>query len=319
MARTLASVQAQTYPNIVHVILDNASADVTPALIRRAQGGPVRLLTARNETALPQVDNWNAAMAMVPPEARYVKLLPADDLMSADCIEKMVALAESDPEVDFVTAIESFDGEMRVPNLDPALQVYDGPDFARKCLRWEVRWIPAAHVFFRASPERLSRPYRPDCHPIFDKDFVFEALLDRKVGVIFEPLLYTRYDERTVTAQAGGYRGSLIGNLLILQTHGPKFLGRAETARRLKREYLGILRHVARWTLKGEEDFGRRTLARLRELGFRADKADMARALLGYPLHVLAKPPKAANGPVSERREESWFLPASTAAASAAE
>ena len=66
LAATLACVQRQTYPNLVHVVLDNASTDETPAIIRSFEGGRVPILTARNAEALPQLPNWNAALRMTP-------------------------------------------------------------------------------------------------------------------------------------------------------------------------------------------------------------------------------------------------------------
>src|SRR5688572_574004 len=81
LQRTLACVQAQTYPNIIHVVLDNASTDDTAEVIAGAVGGRVPILTKRNAATLGQVDNWNAAVAMTPAEAKYVKILCADDLM----------------------------------------------------------------------------------------------------------------------------------------------------------------------------------------------------------------------------------------------
>ena len=48
LAETLASVQAQTYPRLIHVVLDNASTDATPELIEQAHGGRVPILARRN-------------------------------------------------------------------------------------------------------------------------------------------------------------------------------------------------------------------------------------------------------------------------------
>jgi glycosyltransferase involved in cell wall biosynthesis len=53
LAETLECVQAQTYPNLVHVILDNASKDSTPEIIERFKGGRVPLLVSRNPETVP--------------------------------------------------------------------------------------------------------------------------------------------------------------------------------------------------------------------------------------------------------------------------
>lgn len=110
--------------------------------------------------------------------------------MRTDCIEKMVAVAETDPEVDFVTAIASFDCEAR-EHFMPPQTIYDGREYARRCLRWEIRWVSAAHMFFRATPARLSQPFNTDCHPMMDKEFIFREFLHRTMGFVFEPLIFT--------------------------------------------------------------------------------------------------------------------------------
>ena len=95
LKHTLRCVQAQTYPNLVHVVLDNASTDDTPEQIRAAEGGRVPIQAHRNDKLLPQVENWNAALALCPPEAKYVQFLAADDLIRSDAIEKLVEAAEA--------------------------------------------------------------------------------------------------------------------------------------------------------------------------------------------------------------------------------
>ena len=48
LAEAMESVQAQTYPNLVHVILDNASTDRTAEIIESFRGRKVPLLVGRN-------------------------------------------------------------------------------------------------------------------------------------------------------------------------------------------------------------------------------------------------------------------------------
>ncbi len=289
MERTLRSVQNQTYPNLVHVILDNASDDETPQLIRSMMNGRVPVLTRRNETVLNQIANWNAAMAMAPADAKYVKLLPADDLMRSDCIEKMVDLAESDPEIDFVHAIDVFNDVTKPHGLDPRQQIYDGPDYARRCLRGEVTWVSAAHVFFRATPERLRDPYSPDGYSIFDKAFIFRALLNRKMGFIFEPLLFTRYDDATVTSKSGGYRPSMFSSYALLLRHGPSLFERKEFERLRRIEYAKVLRHMLAWRYSGHSAATKKALQGLAAEGYRPNLIDYVRAVLAWPGYKLAR------------------------------
>ena len=66
LAETMACVQAQTYPNLVHIVLDNASTDATPEIISRYLNLRVPVVTKRNSTLLPQRENYNATVALAP-------------------------------------------------------------------------------------------------------------------------------------------------------------------------------------------------------------------------------------------------------------
>jgi len=59
-------VQAQSYPNLVHVVLDNCSADATAEIIADFKGARVPVVSARNPELLPLNANWNAALQLVP-------------------------------------------------------------------------------------------------------------------------------------------------------------------------------------------------------------------------------------------------------------
>ena len=58
---TMKCVQAQTYPNIVHVVLDNASTDQTPAIVEAYRNGSTPMIVGRNDVLLSMDENWNAA------------------------------------------------------------------------------------------------------------------------------------------------------------------------------------------------------------------------------------------------------------------
>ncbi|MEM6415047.1 MAG: glycosyltransferase [Pseudomonadota bacterium] len=306
--RTLASVQAQTYPNIVHCVLDNASTDESPELIKAAMNGPVRIITKRNNELLQQVPNWNAAIAMTPPDAKYVKFLAADDLMRDDCIEKMVALAESDPEIDFVHAIDVFNSESKPHGLDPNQSVYKGSDYARRYLSGIVTWLSATHVFFRVTPERLKEPFNPAIRPFMDNDFILRELLDRKMGFVFEPLLFTRYDEGTVTASLGGMRSYMIASFELLLRHGAKLFDEAELSQLIRRERYKILRHLFYWQMSGDKKNALGASEGLKKHGMAANPIDTLIAVLSWPFYKMELK-RIRNSEVTTSISECTFFP----------
>jgi glycosyltransferase involved in cell wall biosynthesis len=92
--RTVRSVLAQTYTDLEVVIADQASPDGTWELLQQYAGDPrVRLLQTPADGGAEA--NWNAVTASA--RGRYLKLLPADDLLRPTCLERQVASLETHP------------------------------------------------------------------------------------------------------------------------------------------------------------------------------------------------------------------------------
>jgi glycosyltransferase involved in cell wall biosynthesis len=288
--RTLLCVQQQSYRNLVHVVLDNASTDGTADAIAAAMNGRVPIITKRNTTLLRQFDNWNASIGLTPPGAKYVNFLAADDLIRADAIERLVACAESDEEIDFVTAVDVFNDNLKPHGLVPGRTIYSGEEYARAYLRKDISWQPATHVFFRVTPERLANPFDTVVGPpLADCEFIISDLVNRKIGLVEAPLFYTRYTESSVTAQSGGFRSYILPDFERFLRHAPKFLEPAEIKALTKKQFHMLLRHVLLWRRQGMQDAAFHVVKRLTELGYKPTTADYAAAVLGWPEHKLKK------------------------------
>ena len=89
---TIDSVLAQTFTDFELVIVDDNSPDDTFAIASGYRDARVRCL--RNPRNLGPEGNWNRCLAEA--KGRYVKLLPQDDLLARDCLQRQVAVLESD-------------------------------------------------------------------------------------------------------------------------------------------------------------------------------------------------------------------------------
>lgn len=311
LERTIRSVQQQTYPNLVHVILDNASTDDTPDVIARAAQNPrVPIITARNAQTIGQTANWNAAVNLCPRDAVYVKLQAADDLMRKDCIDKLTALAESDPEIDFVHAVDVFGDSVKPHNLDPGRPVLSGKEYGARYLKREITWLSATHMFYRATPLRLTDPFTYEVFPLMDNEFIVRELLDRKIGFVFEPLFYTRYVPTSVTAGLGGLDYYMVPMFRVLMMHGAKFFDPAEFQRVKTREVRRLLRHVLRSRFSGDQRLWVSLTKAFEDYGIRPSMQDYSFAVGSWPLYKAQRALLVETGP-SARIEESAFLPES--------
>jgi hypothetical protein len=285
---TLDCVQAQTYPNLVHVVLDNASTDTTPREIDRVGRGRVPVVTRRNPSLLSQIENWNKAFKLVPTEARYVKLLAADDLMRADCIERLVAVAEENPDVSTVTATDIFDDRVQPHGLDPARVIFDGREVARRLLQRDLDWVPFHNTFFRVA-HHCGRLFEPEVVPGFDRDLVIRLLLRGKLGLVNEPLFYTRYHAANVTSALIANGDLLCERLAELQRLGRSLMTAEEVQRQQRVELRIVLRHVLLQRARGRTTLVEKTLKRLADLNAQPTALDYVASVLSWPQHLIRK------------------------------
>jgi glycosyltransferase involved in cell wall biosynthesis len=104
LADAVESVLAQTLQDWELVIVDNASPDRTGA-IAKAFDDP-RVVVHTNRATLSLADNWNRAVELA--RGRYVKVLPADDILRPDCLEQQVKQFEANPGLALVACRRDF-------------------------------------------------------------------------------------------------------------------------------------------------------------------------------------------------------------------
>src|ERR1700722_14853304 len=79
LAECIESVLAQTYSNWEYVIVNNHSTDGTLAIAERYAAQDRRIRVYSNETLLDIIANHNRAFRLASAEARYCKIVSADD------------------------------------------------------------------------------------------------------------------------------------------------------------------------------------------------------------------------------------------------
>lgn len=92
LAAAIDSVLNQSYPHFEVWILDDNSPDDTPAIV--SHYSDPRITYMRNEHNLGPEGNWNRCLELA--RGKYFKLLPHDDVLATDCLEKQVSVLEED-------------------------------------------------------------------------------------------------------------------------------------------------------------------------------------------------------------------------------
>ncbi len=205
LTETMDCVQAQTYGSIVHVMLDNASTDETPAIIERYRDRRVPLVVGRNPETVDIRDNWEAAVRSIPPEAKYFVVLCADDLITPDAIDKMVALAEKDSSIGIVACLWSSgsdpDGEAESSRcgLPAELSRFDGRWFVKSYLmQLHFATSPQCQLIRREVIDEINPFYSSD-KMLMDVDACIKVAVRRNVGFVHSRLGFTRIHGGRIT------------------------------------------------------------------------------------------------------------------------
>lgn len=254
LEETMACVQAQTYPNLVHVVLDNASTDRTAEIIAQFSDQRVPVIAHRNDTLLDLGDNWNRSATLTPEDAKYIRLLCADDLMTPDFMEKTIALAERDPDLLLVgTNVSKNDTpfDMMWPE---GTDIMEGKEVIRNFLTGDFGFF-AIHTLMR----RSVLDWRPE---LFDKDllamdvdFVLGIMMRGRFGMVHDRLGWVREHETTLTSTVMRKRNTHYGDFLtLLYRYGPDVFSPAEFRALRSRFESYYLRKMRRWRIEQGED-----------------------------------------------------------------
>ena len=243
---TMASVQAQTYGNCVHVVLDNCSTDGTADIIAKYKGGRVPLITARNESLLPLYQNWNKCLTLMPAEAAYFRTLASDDTIEPTYTEKLVAVAERDSAIGVIACGVRVGS--KIMDRFPSGESFDGKSITRAYFHDDLDLLAPQVLFRRRRYDRAPGKFFDTDNFYSDMDCVMQTMAEERVGYVHEVLAFTRvHEESQTTLISDKERVHCAEWLIWLATFGAKAMPAHEVAdlrRRFQRYYF---RNMMRW------------------------------------------------------------------------
>lgn len=247
---TMKSVQDQTYPSIVHVVLDNASTDATADIISSYRDKPVRLIQARNETLLSMDENWNAALALIPAGASYFRILCADDVLLPEATARMVELAESDRDIAIVSTA-AYRNDQPAEFLWPFdKSVFPGDEAIRRYFSL-TGILEARQMLWRTDALKSASPFFDlNVGQSCDIDAGLRMLAPGKLGFIHDRLMMIREHANNMSnLEMRPQRIHFNDWLITLRRHGPRGFSKAAFCKieaRYRRHYF---RQMLKWRL----------------------------------------------------------------------
>jgi hypothetical protein len=197
----LLSALSQTYENIEILLFDNASSDSTRQVIADVARGDPRVRYVRNEVNLGMTGNFNACISAA--KGYFIKFLCADDLLSPDCVAKMVNTFIRNPEVALVASARQLVNEKLMPlaiaGVSKKEKLVDGAKAFRDCFFWgNLIGEPTAVMFRR---EQAVRGFREDYRQLIDLEMWMYLLRSGGLYFISRPLCTVRQHPQQATQQ----------------------------------------------------------------------------------------------------------------------
>lgn len=233
LAECIESVLRQTYENWEYVLVDNFSTDgsraVADAYVSRFPG-KIRLL--QPASFLPQVQNYNFALAQISSESKYCKVVQADDWLFPDCIQSMVEVGEQHPTVGIVSAYELEGEDVRLGGLPYPSPESLGREIGRLYfLRRRYLFGSPTSLLMRSDLVRSRQPFYEERYSPFEDGHVcFELLKSCNFGFVHQVLTYTRRQPGSTISPLQTSELDLLIHFVMLVTHGRHYLNEKEYA-----------------------------------------------------------------------------------------
>ena len=176
---TLQSVLAQTYQNLEIIVVDDNSPDGTEEEIRKFSDSRIKYF--RNGSNLGPEGNWNRCRELA--QGKYFKLLPHDDLLAPQCIERQVQVFEQDADHKIALVfgarhiLQPDNSVLMERGLNAPRGPISGPQLVRRCIRAGGNLIgePGSGLLRKSLVDVLG-PFDASFPYVIDMNYWFRAL-----------------------------------------------------------------------------------------------------------------------------------------------
>ncbi len=226
----LESVLRQTYERWECVVVNNRSTDRTLEIAESFAVRDPRVRVITNEAFVGVIQNHNIACRQVGPDAKYCKVLQADDWMFPDCLAEMVAVAEGHPSVGLVGSYVLHGDHVRCDGLPYPSPCVPGREACRLNLLGRVyTFLAPTALLIRADLVRSRPNYYDEAHLHSDVEACYEVLRETDFGFVHRVLTFVRRQEGAITAAHLGRLNLLaLSNLEMLVRYGRVYLPEEE-------------------------------------------------------------------------------------------
>ncbi len=231
------SVRSQSFEDWRYVIVNNRSTDGTLEIAREYERLDARISVVTNESFLSMPSNFNRAFSLVPPDARYVKVVCADDWIMPECLAELVRYADAHPSVGIVGCHQQSGQHVRWTDLPADVVYLPGKQACRLVLLHGLQILGAPTAFLYRAEMIREGPFYPNEYPHSDTSACLEKLDHWDFGVVHKLLSVERVHSGQITSMISDVAAGDIAYLQTLITYGPRYLDQTELSNRVATVY----------------------------------------------------------------------------------
>ncbi|HZQ91921.1 MAG TPA: glycosyltransferase family A protein [Terriglobales bacterium] len=298
IAECIESVLAQTYQNWQYTVVDNCSTDGSGEIAQRYAAKDARITVHRNAEFLRAIPNHNVALRQLQPEAKYCKVVFADDWLFPECVERMVALAEAHPSVGIVSAYALQGSKVLWTGLPYPSSIVSGRELCRKMFLEHCYVLGSATaMLYRAELVRGRDPFFNEGNLHADTETHVALLRDCDFGFVHQVLSYSRDREESLSSFSSDMNTHFSSTLQLLVKYGPDFLAPDELERCTQAHLSMYYQYLGKNVILGRNDaFWMYHRLKMAEAGFPLKRRRVVAGLLSAlgeallnPQHALAR------------------------------
>ncbi len=273
LVQCIESVLAQTYQNYEYIIVNNCSKDRSLEIALAYAAKDKRIRVHNNQDFVGVIENHNIAFGLISPEAKYCKVVSADDFLFPEYLSRTIEVAELNPSVGIIGSYQLSGDYIRWQGFDYPRVVFPGREVCRRIF---LGGDPAfgfgtpTSLTYRADLVRKTKAFYPNPSPHADTSACFSCLRESDFGFVHQILSFELKHDATqssASARLARYSSAYVDDL---KQYGPSYLEPAELdrlIRRAMRSYYNFLAVEYFLGFRGKE-FWAYHRGRLAELGY---------------------------------------------------
>lgn len=301
----IESVLAQSYSNWEYIILNNCSTDGSETIAREYAAKDARIRVHSNTQFLKVIANHNAALRLISAQSKYCKIVFADDWISPECIERMVAVAEQHPTIGVVGAYGLKGEDVKWTGLPYPSHRVPGRDVSRRLLLEDVYVFGTpTSVLYRADLVRERERFYNEENIHADMEVCLSLLRGCDFGFVHQVLTFTRVRQESLSSLTDDLNTISAGYLRNVARYGRDYLNEEEfkacLARRQGVQYACLVGGLIRGRSKEFWEYHKRSLT---QSGVKFGYARLALVVFVKVLRAILNPLAGIDKAVQVGRE----------------